>query len=242
MANIAVDRSRTSRARFVHGATRPNMIIGFLLLCLLEGYVMVRASSKDCYGALSDCNEDTKCSRKLSHYAKECGTIVDVSTSFDNATRFPCSKSCVNSIKTLMQTKKGKALWKCDCKLGAHCLTLKSRTEKCLAIANGTYRKRTGCTAVLYTCMTDSKCKKMQMEFLAKCYQINVKCTRDCLRSQKRLFSLPVGKPLMDCECDGVNELYCLVFRAYANLMKCNWGTRRRRRRYKNRQRKRRES
>ena len=109
--------------------------------------------------------------------------------------------------------------------------------EKCLAIANGTYRKRTGCTLALYRCMKDSKCREAQIDFLAKCTKLFTltACTNQCLCSQKRLFTLPVGRPLRDCECDGsgTEELYCLGLRAHAKNMDCSWKKRRTRRRLK---------
>lgn len=218
---ITVPRRRKKKATFM-GATSPTDIVLVIFLCLLKEYFIV-CTAKDCYAALGECNTDSKCSLKLNNYSQECGTIVDISNTIPNASRFPCSDGCVKSIKSLMRTKKGKDLWTCECNLDANCLTLKARTEKCLAIANGSYRQRTGCTVVMYRCMMDTKCNKAQMEFLLKCSKLFslTACTKECLRSQKKLFSLEKGRPLMDCECDGLDETYCLGLRAHAEYMKC---------------------
>jgi hypothetical protein len=195
-----------------------------LFLCLFNVH-FVTCSTVSCYQALADCNNDVICAIKLSQYAKECETIVDTYNTITNVSMYPCSTSCVNAIKSLRQTVKGKALWKCNCVLDAHCISLKTRTEKCLAIANGTYRKRVGCTYAHYKCMIDPRCKDAQMDFLTKCAKIFTltDCTDQCLCSQKRLFNLPFGRPLLNCECDGYDELYCLGLRAHADSMKCSW-------------------
>ncbi|CAB4008597.1 Hypothetical predicted protein [Paramuricea clavata] len=194
-----------------------------LFLCLLSHLMMSEALN--CYQALGDCNTDEKCTSKLKQYAKECENIVDTYNTMSNASKYPCSASCVRAIKSLRQTTKGNALWKCNCLLDAHCISLKTRTEKCLAIANGTYRKRIGCTYAHYNCMKDTKCQDAQMDFLKKCAKLFTltECTEQCLCSQKRLFGLAVGRPLRNCECDGSDELYCLGLRAHADQMKCSW-------------------
>ena len=196
-----------------------------VLFLLLIQSLFITCATLNCYQALADCNSDARCAIKLKQYAQECESIVDTYNTMTNSSRYPCSTSCVTAIKSLRQTVKGIALWKCDCLLDAHCISLKTRTEKCLAIANGTYRKRIGCTYAHYKCMNDQKCKDAQMDFLTKCAKIFTvtACTEQCLCSQKRLFGLDVGRPLMNCECDGSDELYCLGLRAHAKHMKCSW-------------------
>ena len=194
-----------------------------LFLCVLKS-LFVTCATINCYQALTDCHNDARCAIKLKHYSSECESIVDIYNT-SNASKYPCSSSCVRAIKSLKQTEKGNALWKCNCIMEARCISLKTRTEKCLAIENGTYRKRIGCTYAHYKCMKDSQCKEAQIDFLTKCAKIFTltECTDQCLCSQKRLFGLPTGRPLLNCECDGSDELYCLGLRAHADHMKCSW-------------------
>lgn len=212
-----------------------------LFLCVLKEN-FVACARLNCYQALADCNTDGICGNKLKKYTRECETIVDVDSFYTystmtNTTMYPCSKSCIKSIKSLRKTDKGNALWSCDCLLDARCIALKTRTEKCLAIANGTYRKTVGCSYAYYKCMKDPTCKAAQMDFLTKCAKIFTltACTNHCLCSQKRLFSLAIGQPLLDCECDGSDELYCLGLRAHADYMKCSWKKRSNRKRLRKR-------
>lgn len=196
-----------------------------LFLCVLKAHFIACGGKINCYQALADCNSDAICRVKLQKYAVECATIVDTHYTRTNVSKYPCSSSCVKAIKSLRQTIKGSALWKCNCFLDARCISLKTRTEKCLAIANGTYRKRIGCSYAHYRCMKDTKCYAAQMNFLEKCAKLFTltDCTEQCLCSQKRLFAVPVGRPLSNCECDGADELYCLGFRAHADHMRCSW-------------------
>ena len=200
-----------------------------LFLYLLKSNVVV-CGTQNCYKALADCNNDDSCGNKLKVYVTECAEIVDTYRIKTNESMYPCSNSCVKAIRSLRQTARGKALWKCNCVFDAHCMALKTRTEKCLAIENGTYRKKVGCSYAHYKCMKDSKCKVAQLDFLTKCAKLFTltECTDQCLCSQKRLFGLPVGKPLLNCECDGSDELYCLGLRAHADHMNCSWKKRRR--------------
>jgi hypothetical protein len=221
-----IRNQQTSRTLYLDYRDMAVMFLKWILvLFLLTQSSFITCSTSNCYQALADCENDARCSVKLKEYAHECESIVDTYKVLTNSSTYPCSTSCVTAIKSLRQTEKGRALWKCDCRLDAHCISLKTRTEKCLAIANGTYRKRMGCTYAHYRCMIDPRCKDAQMDFLTKCAKIFTvtECTEQCLCSQKRLFGLTIGRPLMNCECDGSDELYCLGLRAHADHMKCSW-------------------
>ena len=202
-------------------------------LCLVYANLSVCLAA-NCYKALAECHLDTKCARKLLRYANECASIVNTyNTNLNISLINPCSNSCVRSIKALRKTSKGRALWKCNCYLDGRCISLKTRTEKCLSIANGTYRKRTGCTLARSNCMRDTSCREAQNDFLKECAKLFTleDCTDRCLCSQKRLFNLSNGRPLFNCECDGSEEMYCLGLQAHADYMKCSWKEHRRARR-----------
>lgn len=221
--NIPKRVSTEGRACLMAAAWSLNTVL-LVFLCVLKEHA-IESDTKDCYQAVSDCRNDSKCARMLQIYEKECKSIVNIFDIFSNTSMFPCSSKCVNSIKSMMQTTKGAMLWKCECNQDGECLTLKTRSQKCLTIANGTYRKRTGCSVVQAKCLKNSKCKQAQKEFLRKCSKLfsSTNCTANCLSSQKKLFSLAIGRSLMDCECDGLEELYCLVLRAHAERLKCYW-------------------
>lgn len=139
-----------------------------------------------------------------------------------------CPLTCVNAIKNLTATSKGKELKDCQCKTDAVCLTMKARLRRCVLSSEGNYTIFS-CTEARKRCSKDNKCKATQTNFLKRCTHLisGVKCTRDCKDSQGELLDSELGKALNECECDGMEEPYCRAIRAnYEALCKATRGPR----------------
>lgn len=133
-----------------------------------------------------------------------------------------CSNDCVNAIKKLKWTKKGAALYTCDCNLDGDCLTLKARVAKCLNV-DDTRSRKPSCTMANANCTGEDECKKLKNHFLLACNKMigGVECEEKCLEAQKKLAKNERGKVLFNCECDGVTESLCRGLEANAKQLRC---------------------
>ena len=133
-----------------------------------------------------------------------------------------CSSDCVNAIKKLKSTKKGAALYSCDCYRDGGCLTMKARVAKCLKPRNQETNKPS-CTMANANCSGDSHCKKLRNNFLLACNKMisGVECENECLEAQKTLAKNQHGKVLYNCECDGATESLCRGLEANAKQLRC---------------------
>lgn len=221
----------------IHCVTKPWLAMYKIVLAVVFGLFQVLKANKStpklCVRANQNCQDDVfMCGLRYGHFASACGLDVKLMStrSKENFTYLvsptpkPCSKECIQAIKALKRTKRGKELHECDCKLDGHCLVVKARVARCLSrTKHGPY---ISCTNALVNCTKDPTCKFLQSKFLEDCRQMinGVRCEETCLRIQDRLFRSTYGKPLAKCVCDGPSEAYCLGIQAHAKQLRCSPG------------------
>lgn len=179
-----------------------------------------------CNDALDNCKRDLKCLILLNRVFNR--RICSSALGFDDDNQIrggmqkTCPATCVQAIKNLTSSPRGRLLESCSCKREATCLTTKARLQRCVLMSDKNY-KILGCTKARKRCTEDENCNKFQNSFLRRCTFLisGVNCTEDCKSSQNELLNSELGKALNDCECDGSEELYCRGIRAnYEDLCK----------------------
>lgn len=195
----------------------------------LMNLLALSRSESVCWDALKNCQRDFPCAIKLRGlFTGQCQKALGFRYDPKYYGPYPkitgsvepkCPSKCVQAIKNLTSSPKGKAVESCICKDGdGVCLTIIARLKRCV---NGS--DIFSCTAARKRCNKDKNCKKNQFNFLKRCSQLisGVKCTQDCKESQKELLGSKLGGALLECDCDGLEEPYCRGIRSnYENLCK----------------------
>lgn len=198
----------------------------------LMNLLALSRSESFCWDALTSCQRDFPCAIRLRGlFTRQCkkalgfrydpkyGPFPEITGSMEPK----CPSKCVQTIKNLTSSPKGKAVESCLCKPGdGVCLTIIARLKRCV---NGSDKNDTifSCTAARKRCSKDKDCKKNQFNFLRRCSDLisGVECSQDCKESQKELLGSKLGSALLECDCDGREEGYCRSIRSnYENLCK----------------------
>lgn len=204
-----------------------SFILGLLQVLKLSASerVVCTVARKKCHQDVFMCaialyNVSSLCELKMRPLARR--TMNATSHVF--ATAKPCSEDCFRAIHKLKGTKLGSELHRCDCEQDGHCLMSKSRISRCLHAK--AIKPKQSCTLALASCMADTKCSTLKRTFLQDCTNLinGLRCDKECLAAQERLYESEHGKPLMDCECDGTYEAYCHAIKAHAQQLKCRPG------------------
>ena len=203
-----------------------------LLPLLVAAFLHVLAATKTeqpqlCIDAEKECIDDFFCAFSFVGFDKNCPYVVrgiqmDYVPNAQTAIPRNCSSDCVNAIKKLKSTRKGAALYTCDCYRDGGCLTMKARVAKCLNV-DDTALKKPSCTMANANCSGDSHCQKLRTNFLLACNKMisGVECENECLEAQKTLAKNQHGKVLYNCECDGATESLCRGLEANAKQLRC---------------------
>ena len=218
-------------------AKRSGVLFGIIMwrLVWLVNLLVLSRSDIPCDRALQKCRYDKSClPMLLKIFSHDCTSALGYDPELNRikgAMRKTCPGTCVAAIRNLTSSSSGKSLESCYCEnRDATCLTLKARLKRCVLMnEKGKNYTISGCTKARRRCNHDKDCQKIQNSFLRRCTALisGLNCTQDCKNSQDDLLRSDLGKALNDCECDGLEELYCRGIRAnYEELCKGSRGSR----------------
>ncbi|XP_043933122.1 growth arrest-specific protein 1-like [Protopterus annectens] len=185
------------------------LLIKLLASMLWIAVVMKSERQHECWQVVLRCQHERECELAYSQYTAACESFV-------RGVRKQCPSHCIGALVRLNQTRHGPELERCDCGQDPQCHRIQQAIEPCLPRRHQTDSSELGCTEARQHCESEPNCQVALAAYLANCGQLfnGRQCGSSCRATIQALLSLPTGRLLDSCVCDGLERPFCEVVKA----------------------------